>query len=171
MAMKHFLAVYPKPEDPTTYTGLFTTRTISRAWNDKPNKSINGVSYTLYGDAYRISCGPDASLFDFIHGRCAEFAYYFHEQNPDWKIVDMRRGNFWDSLIHSYCIKEIGGITYFADARGITDDPEEFFADFACSKDMHVEDYIPEEDEAVEEEVKKAYELIFGDEPILTKVA
>lgn len=163
MAMTHFLKVYPKPENPHVYTGLFTKPISKRRWSDKPNKITNGVSYTQYADAMRISCGYGWSLFDFIHGKCGYFADYFHENNPDWKVINMMRGSSWGTMIHSYCIKEINGTTYFADARGITDDPETFFNDFTCSKEMYVVDNTQERDTKYDKWCAKAYEYTYGD--------
>lgn len=139
MAMQHFLAVYPMPENPSIYTGFFQKRWEDRAWSNKPNKCISGVSYTKYIEMENFPVGEDGlTMFDFLHGKCGYFSDYLHIKNPKWQVIDMMRGTFWNPMIHSYCVRTIGGKTYFADARGITDDPEEFFSDFTCGKTMYI---------------------------------
>lgn len=168
MALKHFLKVYPKPAAPSYTTGLFLKPISVREWSNKPNKCKHGVSYTQYADAMDIKCGDYISLFDYIHGLCYDFAEYFRHINPDWQMICMYRGNYWNTLIHCYCTKKIGERIYFADARGITDDPETFFSDFTCSESMYVEE--ESESQGPKEypmSVKNAYTHIYGNEPVI----
>ncbi len=161
MALKHILKVYPKPDEPTCYTGLFVKPLKERQWSNKPNKNKCGVSYTQFADSMDMDCGAGYSLFDYIHGKCWYYAEYFQHKNPDWQRVCMRRGTSWDGLIHCYCIKKDGNRTLFADARGITDDPETFFSDFTCGMDMYVKEETEKETSEYSMPVIKAYELIY----------
>lgn len=80
--------------------GLFTTPLSNRPWSSRPNKSIHGVSYTQFADAFEIA-NESTTLFDMFHGKCADYLDYFCKENPDWEpYVLMRDG--WNSLIHAF---------------------------------------------------------------------
>ena len=122
----------------------------------------------------QLAAALDLTMFDYLHRYCVYFANYFQSLNPEWTRVIMRRGTFYDTLIHSFCIKKVEGKTLFADARGITDDPETFFSDFACSASMHVNEYAealpitgeyenPDEDKKIIEGCKEVYNYIFSE--------
>ena len=163
MAIEHILSVYPRPKKPCIYTGLFSKRLSKRPWSNEPNKCSHGVSYTQYEDAMKISFGS-MSLFDYFHGSCWYYAKYFQHKNPEWKTISLLRGNWRDSIVHTFCIKQLGDKTLFADARGITDDPVEFFSDFSFSKNSHiVEDTDEMELSWFGKDYKKAYDFIFKD--------
>ena len=136
--IERLLSIYPKPESPHIYTGLFAKPLSEREWSDRPNKYYDGVSYTRFADAYDVDLGMGLSLFTMFHGYCSYFADYFWYRNPDWTEVSMMRDSMLNPYIHTYCIKEVNGRTLFADARGITDDPETFFDDFTWGKDMYI---------------------------------
>lgn len=161
MALEHFLKMYPCPEDPCIYTGLFKNWE-RRQWSDRPNKCRHGVSYTQYADAMDImfydSSRPGkfkkvleepgvvsvigqteyVSLFEMFHGDCWYYARFFHEKNPSWQVETILKGNSWDSVLHSFCTKVVNGRKLFADARGITDDTKLFFSDFRCSQNAYI---------------------------------
>ena len=79
-----------------------------------------------------------------------------------------RTGNV-DKINHVFAIKKIHDVTYFADARGITDDCALFFKEYLCSNyKMNIEKIhtLPElefEDMLI---FKKAYDIIYKNEPI-----
>ncbi len=139
MALSHILKTYPQPEKPHIYTGLFTKRLSCRNWSDKPNKCKHGVSYTQYDDAMDVQFGK-VTLFDLFHGRCWDYAKHFKEHHTGWEIVSLMRGNWADTIVHTFCIKNGDESILFADARGITDDPTEFFSDFVFGKDAYLKD-------------------------------
>ena len=167
MAMQDFLKMFPKPENPKVYTGLFGNFS-ERVWSDRPNKCDHGVSYTKYEDAMNVHVGK-LTLFDMFHGNCWYYAQYFKLMNPDWDIIQILRGNFWNNAVHTFCIKKADNITYFADARGITDDPEVFFEDFSCSKEAYWQSQDLElEHKCFMDSYEKAYRYIFKDKKALT---
>ena len=144
MAMQDFLNLFPDNiGNDGICTGLFRTPTCKRKWSDRPNKCIHGVSWTLYEEAMDITFpdknGNTESLFSFFHGSCWEYAMFLKKQHPDWKIRCIRRGTFWDPVIHAFCTFTKDGVLHFADARGITYDPKEFFSDFVGGKTMYLE--------------------------------
>ena len=159
--LKDIYKFYDKPKNPTIYTGLFQKRSTERTWSDRPNKTKGGVSYTLYAETMDIPCG-DTPLFRFFHGLCWTYAKFFQMKNPSWKIVSMIRDTFWQTNVHTYCIKRTNGKLLFADARGITDDPEEFFKDFRFSKNVHIEEEteIPDKNQFTKD-YQVAYDLIY----------
>ena len=130
MAISDFLKIFPKPAAPCIYTGQFQTKWKDRPWDESPKKSVHGVSRTKYGDAMQIRLCDNLTLFEMFHKWCDPFAAYICKRNPDWKMVSLRRDTFYNSLIHAFAVKERENGTLYADARGITDDPEEFFLDF-----------------------------------------
>ncbi len=65
--------------------------------------------------------------YDFLHGLCNYFAQYLHD------IYGYKMAGLYeepDQMIHAYCTKEIDGVTYYIDVRGITDDWNEFIKEF-----------------------------------------
>ncbi len=169
MAMKDFLKMFPMPQKTKVYTGLFENFS-DREWSDIPNKCSHGVSYTKYEDAIDVHVSICLTLFDMFHGKCWYFAQYFKNINPDWEIVQILRGNFWNEIVHTFCIKKVNGITYFADARGITDDPEVFFEDYSCSKNAYIVHNNPELDSDYfnfSDACEQAYKYIFKDNKAL----
>lgn len=117
--------------------GLFSTPLGARSWSDKPMKSLHGVSYTQFDDAFSTKVSENLSLFDLFHGYCKDFAAYFAEKNPDWEIHSLTRDTFHQSLVHMYAVKKLSdGRLLFADARGVTDNVIDFFRDFRFGKDL-----------------------------------
>lgn len=84
-------------------------------------------------------CG-NTPLFDFFHGYCWYYAKYFQTKNPEWKTISLIRNTFWKTNIHTFCTKQEKNKTLFADARGITDDPTEFFQDYTFSKNIYIQE-------------------------------
>ena len=141
--------------------GLFETPLKERKWNNKPNKSIYGVSYTQFEEAFDIKVG-NRCLFDYFHGDCDNFALYFYKEHPDFKIMELRRDSGWNSLVHVFAVKEIeDGYYLFADARGITDDCYEFFSDFKFSKFSYLEETNTNRYVENKRDCKIAYDLIY----------
>lgn len=135
MAIKHFLKMFPMPKDPGCYLGFFENYG-ERVWSNRPNRTVHGVSYTKFADLMDLEIhGTDP--FCMFHGRCYQFAHYFAGETPGWTVTLIERGTFWNTLVHAFCTKEIDGKTYFADARGITDDPSVFFEDYECGKSAY----------------------------------
>lgn len=166
MAMQDFLKMFPMPQSPKVYTGLFKNFS-DRVWSDKPNKYDHGVSYTKYEDAMSIGVG-ELTLFDMFHGNCWCYAQYFKLMNPEWDIIQILRGNFWNTTVHTFCVKKVNEITYFADARGITDNPKVFFDDYSCSKDAYIKPQNLElELKCFKESYAQAYRYIFKDNKAL----
>ncbi len=134
MAEKDVLRMFPMPKKPSVYTGFFQRRYEERDVQ-KENKCKCGVSYTRYGEMKNILCG-NISLFSMLHGYCAYYADYFSYQQDGWEVKEIRRGEY-GRINHAFCTKQIGGKTLFADIRGITDNPLEFFADFSIGRDNY----------------------------------
>lgn len=144
MSVENVLCHFPKEEKPEIYTGLFEKRVADRALSNKPNKSLHGVSATRYAEALDVKvgvdkAGDDVALFDMFHGYCDGFAYYLAKKHPEWSIVTVRRDGFWKRLVHAFCVFWQDGHLCYADARGITDDPVEFFMDYSCGKEINVD--------------------------------
>ena len=84
-----------------------------------PDASFGFLENTDVGDYY--------SLYDFLHGHCDEFAaalsdYYGYEIEY---IIDS-----CNTLVHAYCVTEVGGDKAYIDVRGITTDADLFFEEF-----------------------------------------
>lgn len=144
--------------------GLFEKPLNQRYWSNRPKKSINGVSYTQFPDAYEIVLSNKNTLFEMFHKNCWNFMTYFKSQNPEWIAYELRRETFYSTLIHAFCCKKLeDGRILFADARGITDNCLDFFEDFNFSKDSMVlkEVNILEPHNPLEDDCKKAYEYIY----------
>ena len=84
-----------------------------------------------------LSVMNNYSAYNFLHGDCNIFAQALHDitgfpiysiQEPDWN------GNY--RLVHMYCESESG----YIDIRGITDDWEEFLAEFKDNGLMNDDD-------------------------------
>lgn len=156
--------------------GLFKTSIKDRTWSDKPNKNMHGVSYTKFPEAFDITYGPAGctQLFTMFHKNCYQYACLFLENNPDWTIYELQRDGFYHSTVHCFAVKRLpDGRNVFADARGYTDNPLEFFDDFKFSKTAHLlnitndaryEKYIP-----IKNIMQIAYENIFKDCPYIEK--
>ena len=76
--------------------------------------------------------GTELSIYDFIHGSCAYFAYALAEEfGYDItlvKLYDSRQGIM--DLCHVYCHTEVNGVDYYIDARGITSDEQQLMDEF-----------------------------------------
>ena len=123
-----------------------------------------GCTYTYFPEAMDIPLGCRATLFDMLHGYCWFFAKYFQHKNPEWEvisavgIVDGR-----EFVVHTFLTKRENGIRLFADARGITDNPDEFFTEFDPSKATQFKKDVEEMPlEWFNESYSKAYRHIFG---------
>ena len=110
MAIKDILSIYPIPDQPSVYTGLFAEKWESREWI-RTNKHECGVSWSKYGDVIGIiDNNTKKSLFEFFHGSCVHFARYFAEKNPEWQHYTLFRGTEelpYDAIVHSYCTREM----------------------------------------------------------------
>lgn len=142
-------------------TGLFATPLKNRPWSDRPKKSLHGISYTQFEDAFEIKVTESLNLFDLFHGFCDDFAMYFKKLNPDWEIYALKRDSF-NPLIHMYAIKHLeDGRILFADARGVTDNVLDFFRDFRFAKSAFVEKVELVNDIPLENACKVGYEKIY----------
>ena len=149
--------------------GLFEKHVADRTWSNEVKKSKNGVSYTQFIDAKDMMITNDLSLLDMFHGLCHTYMAYFITMNPDWKPMQMRRLNFWNTLIHAYAVKTIGDITYFADARGVTDNCLDFFNDYRFAKNNMIIEPVRDLPELTYEDsrvLKKAYDIIYHNKSI-----
>ena len=156
MAMGHFLKMFPMPENPGCYLGFFENYG-KRVWSDRPNKTVHGVSYTKFGDVMDLEI-PGTDPFYMFHGRCYQFAHYFAGETTGWTVTIIERGNFWNTIVHAFCTKEINGKTYFADARGITDDPSVFFEDYDCSRNAYL---VTEKQKDTDMEFRESVEIMY----------
>ena len=69
-------------------------------------------------------------LKEFLHGYCDEFANVLKDKLPEeFEIKSITDTD--GRLIHAFCEGTIEGVTYYADARGITNSWEEFSNEFA----------------------------------------
>lgn len=174
--LEDILAFYPN-NSKNVATGLFKTPVASRIYCNPDNymsKSTTGYTSTFYSDAYSIKINDNLTLLDIFHGCCYDFALYFVSKHPDWKVMELTRpDSFFNKCNHVFAIKETDdGRTLFADARGITDNPLEFFHDYKYSK--HNMDISPIDttnltlsDNSIDV-CQKAYDIIYKDEPIPT---
>lgn len=146
-------------------TGLFKKSINNRALSDRPKKSIYGVSYTRYAEAFEMKIFEDISLFELFHKNCDDFAMTFYKKHPDWEIYELRRDTFYNSLVHVFAIKKLkDGRILFADARGITDNVIEFFDDFTFSKSVYIKKTDIERDIPLEGICNEGYKIIFKEE-------
>ena len=73
---------------------------------------------------FRYGKGP-GSLF--LHGQCPMVAEVIHNLDNNWKVKNIYDGR----PIHTYCeYKAPDGTTFYADARGITNNWDEFVSEF-----------------------------------------
>ena len=74
----------------------------------------------------------DMSIYDFVHGSCAYFAYALAEKfGYDItlvKLYDSVEGRM--ELCHVYCHTAVNGVDYYIDARGITSDEQQLMDEF-----------------------------------------
>lgn len=87
-----------------------------------------GLTEASFGFLENVEVGEYFNLYDFLHGHCDEFAaalsdYYGY---PVEYILDTSK-----VLVHAYCTQDIDGVKAYIDARGITNDAELFFEEFA----------------------------------------
>lgn len=74
----------------------------------------------------------DMSIYDFVHGSCAYFAYTLAEKF-DYDIVLVKLYNSYEGrmeLCHVYCHTTVNGVDYYIDARGITSDEQQLMDEF-----------------------------------------
>ncbi len=68
--------------------------------------------------------------YNFIHVECNVFASFLHDKYG-YKIESVwNKSGEYKGLVHSYCVKEVNGIKYYIDVRGITDSWHEFIQEF-----------------------------------------
>lgn len=158
---KDILGIYPMHE--TTFTlGLFKSipfedRTITYFESHKG-------AHTRFSEALDVMLDDKWSLYDMFHGLCLLYASYFISENPEWTPMVLKNKST-GRLTHVFLTKELNGATLFADARGITDNPLEFFDDYKFSKKtLYVErtDKLPELDFDDMLKYKKAYDIIYN---------
>ena len=133
----------------------------------------NGYAYGLFKntclDARLYKITKNITLIDMFHGSCMLYMSYFITLNPDWTPMKLYRTENVDKIIHVFAIKKIHDVTYFADARGITDDCALFFKEYLCLKDIITIEKIYDLPELDFEDMlifKKAYDMIYKNEPL-----
>ena len=85
-----------------------------------PDADFGFLENTPVGEAF--------NLYDYLHGRCDEFAAAlsdFYGYNIEYIVGSD------NVLIHAYCVTERNGGKVFVDARGVTTDAREFYDEFA----------------------------------------
>ncbi len=100
-----------------------------------------GVNATYYPDAKDIKLSDEITLLDMFHGYCTIYAKFFNDKHPEFETMMLERTNsFWNITNHVFCVKHLdNGICIFADARGLSDNPLEFFADYSfCKNNMNI---------------------------------
>lgn len=97
---------------------------------------LENIYVELSSDPYASS-----SVYDYLHGMCYEFATYLHLK-MGYPLVtvwnpDEVKNKLHVPLIHAFCIDNRFKKPLYIDARGITDDPIEFWSEFEnfCSYD------------------------------------
>ena len=80
-----------------------------------------------FGFLDNIDITDENSAWDYLHGRCDEFAAMLSEVYG-YGIEAVR--NAEGRLIHAYCVSQIGGEKAYIDVRGITTDPKLFYEEF-----------------------------------------
>ena len=150
--------------------GLFEKKLKDRTWNE-----INNIQFdpkTQFIDAKSYTVYDNITLLDMFHGLCAFYMSYFITKNPDWTPMELYHFETRKQIIHIFAIKQINNVTYFADARGITDNCIEFFSDYNFSKNkMHIHKitHLPELDYDDMILMKKAYDMIYKNKKIQIK--
>lgn len=135
--IKDIFELFPE-QVKTIGTGLFSEKRseftkISEGVR-KYRKTRRTEKYTRYGDLAKYTVNPSCNLLDMLFGGCDDFAHVFVENNPQWRIGAAIREANYVSLIHVYAYRMENGRYLFADVRGISDDPGEFFSEFSLSK-------------------------------------
>ena len=116
--------------------GLFSTPIAKRELKCGLSRKTYGVDRTYYAEANDILLNDTTTLLDMFHGLCVPFTVYFTNRHPDFTPTVLERPcSFYNTTNHAFALKHLpNGICLFADARGITDDPIEFFSDYTFSK-------------------------------------
>lgn len=137
--------------------GLFATH--KNEW-----VNIGGLNRTQFIEAKEIKIDKDITLLDMFHGYCVLFMSYFITKQPSWNVMLLERPDSFQKIVHCFATKTINGVTYFADARGITDNCLEFFSDFRfCKDNMNIKEFkkLPELSYEQMLWMKKSYDIIF----------
>lgn len=120
--------IYDRLENETVNHKLFADKYKDNFFNvsNTDKDLIMGVTLDGEGEEYKMS------LNDFIHGECDVFAEIFAEQNPDFstKMITNEDGR----MIHAFCTAEVDGKELYADARGITDNWDEFIREYSGTR-------------------------------------
>ena len=138
-------------------TGLFKAIPFDKR-DDLVEPSLEeryGITHTRYSDAMEILLDNGITLFDMFHGKCELFLSYFLLVNPKWSGMILKKGS---RRIHAFAMKSDGKKILFADARGITDNIDEFLDDFE-TKNTHIESFDISTDLVMQEKAlcEKAY--------------
>ena len=145
----------------TRQPGLFEKKMADRNIMRGLSELHQGCTYPYFSEAMDIPLGCGATLFDMFHGYCWFFAKYFQHKNPGWEAISAVDDK--EFIIHTFLTKRENGIRLFADARGVTDNPEEFFTEFNLSKATRFQKDTEEMPlEWFNESYNNAYRHIFG---------
>ena len=75
----------------------------------------------------------DSNAYNLLHGWCISFAVQLHRE-MGYPLVAVRYpsidGDHEPVLLHAYCVDNRFGKPLYIDARGITDNPSEFWEEF-----------------------------------------
>ena len=141
--------------------GLFSKKVADHNPLCELSELHQGCSQTYYPEMMDESIGYGISLFDMLQGFCWYFAKFFQHKHPEWDVMSAidNEGN----VVHAFLKKVENGTILFADARGITDDPDEFFSEF----DMTNVSYIEKDTDEMplswfNASYENAYQLVFG---------
>lgn len=143
-------------------TGLFSDYNIDRKWQHYLQYDYYDIP-TQFIDSTNCKISKTLSLFDIFHGWCMVYLSYFITMNPDWTPVMITGKN--ETLYHAFATKTIENITYFADARGITDNALTFFTEYQNIHDTIKIQKITDLPELTFEDMlimKKAYDIIYN---------
>lgn len=141
-------------------TGLFAKRISERSRTDGLSYLHQGCRYTYYAESMDMNIGYGATLFDMFHGYCYFFAKYLEKKiGGDVMCMVDKNGR----IVHAFLKTRKDGIDLFCDARGMTDNKDEFFAEFDLSEVVGIEKDTDEfEMSWFNASYKNAYKLIFS---------
>ncbi len=111
---------------------------VDRKWEKLPDGLEGLVDRTRYADMNDILLWKGFTMFLLIHAKCFQYALYFNKVNPEWKVMALCKDKMlncgvpYTRMIHTFCSATTdNGLVLYSDARGITNDPEYFFAEYA----------------------------------------
>lgn len=112
-----------------------------------------------FGFLENVRVSDEWNAFDYLHGRCDEFAAMLSEAYG-YEIETVHNAD--KELIHSYCTTEINGGKAYIDVRGITVDRNLFWMEFEDEVTSHGDELWASGERAIVEAWASKAELFNG---------